>query len=173
MHVRFSELTEAVDGAAVEEEEIGAGGRHLLHPDEVPHEEVEQLGEEQGPPFLPESLAPDRPDHLGARFPRDQQFRDHLRRVLQVGRQHHGARATGVVQSAGNRGVRTVVAGETHAAHPRVAGGQFGDDLERLIRRVVIDDDPLPGSSQFLHDRRDAVVEHREILRLAVGGRHE
>ena len=69
------------------------------------------------------------------------------------------------MQAAGDRHVRPRVAREPESAHTRIAQRQRFDDGERLVARMVVDDDPfpLPADRRIVCDQ--TLVEPRQVGR--------
>ena len=110
-------------------------------------------------------LAPRRPDDLRATAPLLQQRAERFRRVLQVRRHHHGGIAAHVMQAAGDRHVRSTVAGEPDSTHVRIHERQTLDDGEGVVARMVVNDQPLPLLPELRHRLRETCVQMLEVDR--------
>jgi hypothetical protein len=84
-----------------------------------------------------------RVDDVGAASPGGQHLRDQLRRVLEVGVDHHDDVAAGVLQPGAERRLVAEVAGEHDDLDPLVGGGELAEQLAGRVLGAVVDEHQL------------------------------
>ena len=153
---------ERVDDRTVHEEEVGAARGNLLHAHDIPHDPVVDGGK-SGVRVIARLFAPRRPDHLRTIAPLLEQGTKRLGRILQIGGHHDGRIAAHVLQTAGDRHVRSAVARQPDATDVSIHERQTLDHREGVIARVVVDDEPLPLLSELRHRLREPRVQRLEV----------
>ena len=94
--------------------------------------------------------------------------RDQLRRVLQVGVEHHHGVALGVVEAGGERRLVPEVARQVDDADARVGPGEAIEQHRRTVARAVVDQHQLEWEP--LERRAHARVELLDRRLLVVDG---
>ena len=108
-------------------------------------------------------LAPRRPDDLRAAAPLLEQRAERFRRILQIGRHHHRGVATHVMETAGDRHMRPAVPREADSSYVRIRQRETLDHRERIVARMVVNDQPLPFLSELRHRLRETGVQILEV----------
>ncbi len=151
--VALAHRQQRVERAAVEQPEVA---RVVLELDlgELVEQPVEPAGGAELEARLAGALLADRVDDVTARPPVVEHRLDQLRRVLEVGVEHHHGVAGGVVETGGERGLVAEVPRQGDDAHPRVAVGQLLQRVRRAVRGAVVDQHQLERQSGRARRRR-------------------
>ena len=111
------------------------------------------------------ALLADGVDDVAARAPVVEHLGDQLRRILEVGVEHHDGIARGVVEAGGQRRLVAEVARQVDDAHARVGGRDAVERLRRAVGRAVVDEHELEREPvERAADARVELVDRRLLV---------